>query len=246
MNGEVRKTRNRTWPWRCCKNCHSLQKQIEEKGECQKIVIKSVSCNANDKSLSPTCWVLDSYLGQIMIPAAVLPASKPSTKKSGDLVNGHIINRHIIMHALDYLHTVIAVRGFLTCPDDFEWDSGLLTGSSNLVPRASATALFLVSPLPVLTFKSHILEGIFLVFIIFEQKILNQNTDLFLQFIEQLLVELPLSKSLSLTQLIKMILQLLLLVVPFTRGVLLVGDHVADVVTQLRVDKHPVMYMVMI
>ena len=115
-----------------------------------------------------------------------------------------------------------------------------------MVPRASATALFLVSPLPVLTFKSHILEGIFLVFIIFEQKILNQNNDLFLQFIEQLLMELPLSKSLSLTQLLKMILQLLLLVVPFTRRVLLVGDHVADVVTQLRVDKHPVMDMVMI
>ena len=59
-------------------------------------------------------------------------------------------------------------------------------------------------------------------------------------------MELPLSKSLSLTQLLKMILQLLLLVVPFTRRVLLVGDHVADVVTQLRVDKHPVMEMVMI
>ena len=75
---------------------------------------------------------------------------------------------------------------------------------------------------------------------------LDRNTDLFLQFIEQLLVELPLSKSLSLAQLLKMILQLLLLVVPVTRRVLLVGDHVADVVTQLRVDKHPVMEMVMI
>ena len=75
---------------------------------------------------------------------------------------------------------------------------------------------------------------------------LDRNTDLFLQFIEQLLVELPLSKSLSLTQLLKMIFQLLLLVVPVTRRVLLVGDHVADVVTQLRVDKHPVMEMVMI
>ena len=75
---------------------------------------------------------------------------------------------------------------------------------------------------------------------------LDRNTDLFLQFIEQLLVELPLSKSLSFTQLLKMIFQLLLLVVPVTRRVLLVGDHVADVVTQLRVDKHPVMEMVMI
>ena len=72
------------------------------------------------------------------------------------------------------------------------------------------------------------------------------STDLFLQFIEQLLVELPLSKSLSLAQLLKMILQLLLLVVPVTRRVLLVGDHVADVVTQLCVDKHPAMEMVMI
>ena len=56
---------------------------------------------------SPTCWVLDSYLGQIMIPAAVLPASKPSINKSGDLVNGHIINRHIIMHALDYIQWLL-------------------------------------------------------------------------------------------------------------------------------------------
>ena len=122
----------------------------------------------------------------------------------------------------------------VTCPEDLECESCLLlTGSSNLVPRASATALFLVSP-PVLTCDK-ILTNI--------EWLLVIETNLFLQFREQFLMELSLSESLPLPQLLKVVSQLLLLpiltILTSSCRVLLIGNHVADVVPQLCVNKHP-------
>ena len=121
----------------------------------------------------------------------------------------------------------------ITCPEDLEWESCLLlTGSSNLVPRASATALFLVPP-SVLTFERKQLRNIW-------GKPFGK-TNLFLQFSEELLVELPLSQPLLLPQLLKVVLQLPILTSSICcPRVFLVGNHVADVVPKLCVNKHPV------
>ena len=79
---------------------------------------------------------------------------------------------------------------------------------------------------------------------LFEREYLRKTsiceTNLFLQFSEELLVELPLGHPLPLPQLLKVVLQLLLLSILTSVRVLLVGNHVADVVSELCVNKHPV------
>ena len=129
------------------------------------------------------------------------------------------------------------VLTIITCPEDLEWESCLLaTGSSKLVPKASATALFLVPPSVLTLFVEEICEKVL-------RKTSCCETNLFLQFSEELLVELPLGHPLPLPQLLKVVLQLLLLSSLTSVGcprVLLVGNHIADVVSELCVNKHPV------
>ena len=141
------------------------------------------------------------------------------------------------MHVCIVIIPGTRVLTLITCPEDLEWESCLLTtGSSKLVPKASATALFLVPPSVLTFFVEEICEKLL-------RKTSCCETNLFLQFSEELLVELPLSHPLPLPQLLKVVLQLLLLpIVTSVCGprVLLVGNHVADVVSELCVNKHPV------
>ena len=138
------------------------------------------------------------------------------------------------MHVCIVIIPCTRVLTLITCPEDLEWESCLLaTGSSKLVPKASATALFLVPPSVLTFFVEEICEK-------YLRKTSCCETNLFLQFSEELLVELPLGHPLPLPQLLKVVLQLLLLPIVTSVRVLLVGNHVADVVSELCVNKHPV------
>ena len=101
----------------------------------------------NKQEKPSTCSIQGFCWEQTKILAAVLPLCKPATKLW--IFSNHFnLNMHVCIVTIPCTR----VLTIITCPEDLEWESCLLaTGSSKLVPKASATALFLVPP-SVLTF----------------------------------------------------------------------------------------------